>query len=102
MKRIGSKIQTDSHWEEIKLKVMEDLVYAKFKQNKTLYYSLLNTRPMDLIEATTDGFWGANSTLGSTALEEGSWTGQNHLGKILMKIRNHFARELEREQGELY
>ena len=52
MKSIGSQIQTNSLWEEIKIRVMEDLVYAKFKQNRQLYYSLMNTRPMNLIEAT--------------------------------------------------
>ena len=101
MKSIGKEIQTNDHWEEIKLRVMEDLVYAKFKQNEKLYYSLMNTRPLNLIEATLDEFWGANCVLGSIALEEGSWKGLNHLGEILMKIRAHFAKELEIEQGAL-
>ena len=97
-KSIGGEIQTNSLWEEIKLQVMEDLVFAKFKQNRKLYYSLMNTRPLYLIEATLDGFWGANCILGSIALDEGCWTGSNHLGKILMKIREHFAKELEKAQ----
>ena len=98
MKAIGKEIQTNDHWEKIKLRAMEDLIYAKFKQNKTLYYSLMNTRPMDLIEATLDKYWGANCTLGSVALQEGSWEGLNHLGRLLMKVRDYFAKELERRE----
>ena len=99
MKRLGRKIQVNDNWGKYKLQVMEDLIYAKFKQNKELYYSLLNTRPLNLIEATLDDFWGAGCVLGSIALEEGSWVGQNHLGKLLEKVRAHFVRELEEGQG---
>ena len=101
MKQKGSEIQLDERWYKIKLQVMEDLLFAKFRQNKKLYYSLLNTRPMNLIEATMDSFWGANCILKSIALEEGSWEGQNHLGKLLMKVRNVFVRELEIGQGSI-
>ena len=96
MKRIGGQVQTCEHWEQIKLQVMEDILTAKFSQIKELYYSLLNTRPLELIEATLDEFWGANAILGSIALEEGCWVGQNHLGKILMKVRNNLLQALEK------
>ena len=94
MKRIGGKVQTCEQWERIKLQVMEDILTAKFSQIKELYYSLLNTHPLELIEATLDGFWGAGAILGSIALEEGCWVGQNHLGKILMKVRNNLLQAL--------
>ena len=94
MKRIGGKVQTCENWERIKLQVMEDILTAKFSQIKELSYSLLNTRPLELIEATLDEFWGAGAFLGSIALEEGCWVGQNHLGKILMKVRNNLLQAL--------
>ena len=97
MKRIGGQVQTCEHWERVKLQVMEDILTAKFSQIKELYYSLLNTRPLELIEATLDNFWGAGAILGSIALEEGCWVGQNHLGKILMKVRNNLLQALEKE-----
>ena len=58
MKRIGGRVQTCEHWERVKLQVTEDILTAKFSQMKELYYSLLNTRPLELIEATLDEFWG--------------------------------------------
>ena len=94
------KIEVD-YWQEHKLEVMEDLLFCKFQQNKQLYYMLMNTRPWELIEATLDNFWGAGSILGSFALEDGSWEGQNNLGKLLMKVRDHFVKELEIGQGSI-
>ena len=101
MKRAGAKIETTAFWESHKLEVMEDLLFCKFRQNKQLYYSLLNTRPLSLIEATSDVFWGAGCFLGSTALEEGSWQGENNLGKLLKKVRDFFVNKLELGQGSI-
>ena len=100
-KRAGARIVTTAFWEAHKLEVMEDLLFCKFSQNKQLYYSLLNTRPLGLIEATTDDFWGAGCIFGSIALVEGSWEGRNNLGKLLMKVRNFFVKELENGQGSI-
>ena len=101
MKEKGNEIVTNDYWQEHKLEVMEDLLFCKFQQNKQLYYMLMNTRPWELIEATLDNFWGAGSILGSFALEDGSWEGQNNLGKLLMKVRDHFVKELEIGQGSI-
>ena len=101
MKQRGKSIKTDQKWDEIKLRVMEDLLFAKFRQNKQLYYSLLNTRPLNLIEATLSTFWGAGCSLGSIALEERCWQGKNHLGKLLKNVRDVFVRELEIGQGSI-
>ena len=101
MKREGAKIVTTAFWEAHKLEVMEDLLFCKFQQNKKLYYSLLNTRPWSLIEATLDQFWGAGCLLWSVALVEGSWEGKNNLGKLLVKVRNFFVKELEIGQGSI-
>ena len=95
MKKWGSLITVNEHWENHKLQIMEDLLLCKFEQNKQLYYSLLNTRPHFLIESTVDHFWGAGCQMGSIALEEGCWDGQNHLGNLLIRVRNYFVRKLE-------
>ena len=101
MKKKGAQIVTTAYWEAHKLKVMEELLFCKFRQNKQLYYSLLNTRPLNLIEATLDDFWGAGCILGSIALLEGIWEGRNNLGKLLIKVRNFFVKELEIGQGSI-
>ena len=101
MKREGAKIETTAFWEAHKLQVMEDLLFCKFKQNKQLHDSLLNTRPLKLIKATLDNFWGAGCLLGSIALVEGSWEGENYLGRLLIKVRDVLVKELEIGQGSI-
>ena len=95
MKRTGQKINTNEEWEYNKIRVMEELLFSKFRQNKRIFFLLLNTRPLYLIESTMDRFWGSGCIIGTIALEEGCWTGQNHLGKMLMYVRNILAMELE-------
>ena len=94
MKRTGDSVVTDAEWEREKLFVMEELLWAKFRQNKEIYCLLMNTRPHNLIESTLDLFWGAGCKFGSIALEEGSWEGENHLGRMLMYIRKKFELEM--------
>lgn len=77
-KRLGQKCKMRSDWEEIKLSVMEDLVRQKFSKSKDLKERLLATGDSYLEETNTwnDTFWGVCKG-----------KGHNHLGKILMKIR---------------
>ena len=79
-KRMGRKVELRSDWEEVKLEVMRDVVFAKFFQNPELAKRLLATGDSTLIEGNDwhDTFWGVD-------LETGE--GQNNLGKILMEIR---------------
>jgi N-glycosidase YbiA len=77
-KAAGRHLSLRSDWEEVKLKVMEDLLRQKFKKSlfKTM---LLETGNAELIEGNTwgDRFWGVCNGVG-----------QNNLGKLLMKIRD--------------
>jgi ribA/ribD-fused uncharacterized protein len=67
-----------SDWEEVKLQVMEEAVYAKFSQNQNLKKLLLSTGDEEIVEnSPRDSFWGVG--------KDGK--GHNHLGKILMKVR---------------
>lgn len=77
-KRAGRKIALRDDWEQIKLEIMEQIVMAKFLQNGGLRLRLLETGNADLIEGNYwgDTFWGVCNG-----------HGQNHLGKILMKVR---------------
>lgn len=67
-------------WDNIKLDIMEKGVRAKFMQNEYLKKKLLQTGNVCLEEGNTwnDLFWGKSLKTGK---------GQNHLGKILMKVR---------------
>lgn len=78
-KKRGHEITLRPDWDYIKLQVMEDVVRAKF-QNDDLRAKLRQTGTSVLIEGNTwgDRFWGIHMPVGS---------GENHLGRILMKIR---------------
>lgn len=85
-KRMGKSVTLREDWEENKLSIMEQVVSAKFEQNSKLRTQLIATAGTYLEEGNTwkDTFWGI--------CPPGSGKGQNHLGKILMNLRE---RELE-------
>ena len=74
-------------WEDIRLSVMEDIQMAKFTQYPELREKLLATGDAELVYTNDcgDTYWG---------LSEGS--GENHLGKILMKVRGRLAGQTAR------
>lgn len=80
-KKLGRKVTLRSNWEDIKEKVMEDLVRQKFA-NVELRNLLLDTNDSQLIEGNA---WG--DTNWGCVLKNDEWIGKNLLGKILMKVR---------------
>lgn len=79
-KRMGRRVQLRPDWEAVKVPIMEEIVRAKFSQHEDLKALLLATGDALIEEGNTwhDTFWGVDAKSGR---------GQNHLGKILMKIR---------------
>lgn len=77
-KRYGQQVLLRSDWEDIKLKVMLELLRQKFELNSMLAARLTNTFPGDLVEGNywDDEFWGVCNGVG-----------ENHLGKLLMLVR---------------
>lgn len=76
-KRLGRSVQMRSDWEVVRLSVMEDLLRQKFAHAE-LRQLLLATGDQLLVEGNNwnDTFWGVCRG-----------KGENHLGKLLMKIR---------------
>ena len=71
--------QKRSDWYDIKLSVMEDIVRAKLSQHYYVQKKLLQTGDREIIESSPkDGFWGWGPNK----------DGENHLGKIWMKLRD--------------
>lgn len=87
-KKLGRKVQLRPDWENIKIKLMHDIVLAKFEQHSELVNKLLETGDLYLEEGNTwgDRIWGTVDGKGA-----------NNLGIILMNIRQHFW-ELEQER----
>lgn len=76
-KRMGTKVELRSDWEDVKVGIMEDLLRQKFS-NESLKQKLLDTGDVYLEETNHwgDKFWGVCDG-----------EGQNVLGNLLMKIR---------------
>jgi len=81
-KRMGSKVELRSDWEEVKIQVMESIINSKFK-DIDLRQKLLDTEDEELIEGNYwhDRFWGV------CKCDSCGNEGRNELGKILMKER---------------
>lgn len=86
-KRLGKFVDQTSNFETNKLTIMERLVEDKFACNLRLKVKLLMTGTADLVQKGGIGpkyqFWGVDDT----------GIGENHMGKILMKVRNRIIRE---------
>ena len=82
-KRAGRKVYMRSDWEEIKIDIMILLNLQKY-ENPQLRATLLATGDAKLIEGNTwgDRFWGVYAG-----------KGENHLGIILMEIRDGLRKE---------
>lgn len=84
-KRVGRDLALRDDWEEVRLNVMECVVRDKFRRNPYLTEKLLSTGTVGLREGNDwcDNFWG------NCFCEKcRNITGRNHLGILLMMIRN--------------
>ncbi len=95
-KAAGRKLTLRPDWDSVKLHIMFDLVLQKFWNNLELRAKLIATDGEELIELNTwgDRYWGVCNGVG-----------QNHLGKILMQVRDeiivHLHESALRDQPEL-
>lgn len=84
-KKWGKKATLRSNWDEQKLPLMKSLVEQKFTNPE--FAEMLSALPeyVHIMEGNNwgDTFWGA--VVNPNTLE---WEGQNHLGKIIMDIRD--------------
>jgi N-glycosidase YbiA len=78
-KRAGKRLTLRQDWERVKVPIMTLLVSEKFWTNERLADLLLETGDAELVEGNTwgDRFWGVSGG-----------KGENHLGRILMFVRD--------------
>lgn len=76
-KQAGKLLNLRSDWEQVKVNLMYEILKKKFS-NPELAEKLRSTKGEELIEGNTwgDKFWGVYKG-----------QGENHLGKLLMKVR---------------
>lgn len=77
-KRLGRRVKLREDWEDVKLDVMRTLLERKFAIPE-LRYMLICTGSEELVEGNTwgDRYWG-----------KVDGEGENHLGRLLMAIRD--------------
>ncbi|MBW4665636.1 MAG: DUF1768 domain-containing protein [Chroococcus sp. CMT-3BRIN-NPC107] len=77
--------QLRSNWEQIKVQVMRKAVLQKFLTHQDIQAVLLSTANLIIVEnSPNDYYWGCGETN----------TGNNHLGKILMSVREEIKSKL--------
>jgi len=79
VKQLGKTVELIENFELDKLHIMTYLVIQKFKKNHDLTIMLERTGDQNIVEINSwaDRFWGMSNG-----------RGENHLGRILMKIRD--------------
>lgn len=84
-KKAGNLVPLREDWEEIKYNIMQNAVLMKFTQNNELGQKLISTHPSELIEGNHwhDNYWGNCYCEKCNNIQ-----GENHLGKILMYVRD--------------
>ena len=80
-KKLGRKVVMRNDWDKVKIFIMEKALRMKFNQNLELKKKLIETNGYELIEGNWwhDTYWGVCNG-----------KGQNHLGQLLMKLRNEY------------
>jgi ribA/ribD-fused uncharacterized protein len=91
-KQLGKKVTLRPDWEERKLEFMETLVREKFLQNPKLAQLLDETGDAELVEGNWwgDRFWGVCRG-----------EGENHLGRILMRVRTELREKRQEALTEM-
>lgn len=86
-KHLGRRVSLRSDWEDVKARIMHDVVLAKFTQHPDLADKLYLTGDDRLIEGNTwgDTYWG-----------QVNGKGLNMLGEILMIVRQELREGLSR------
>lgn len=88
-KRRGRQVKLRKDWEEVKVDVMRTILKWKFAPSSELAKKLLATSPARLVEGNHwgDTFWGVDDRRG----------GENHLGQLLMEIRDELLSSMRRK-----
>lgn len=97
IKQLGRKVKyfDQKLWDTMKIQVVRNANYLKFKQNKEHKEALFKTYPKLLVEANPyDSIWGVGLDENNPLIDdENNWKGENLLGKILTEVRDSLMKE---------
>lgn len=85
---MGNSIQIDCEWAEKRFDTMENIVRHKAEQVGDFYELLKQTGSHRIVENTSCDTWGSACAFNSMAIWNGTFRGQNRMGKILERIRD--------------
>lgn len=89
LKKMGSKIEKSTEWEDKQLRILTGILILKFEQNPMLKEKLVKTGDMPLINCDTDNYWGAGRLLDSDQWDTSNEIpGRNMIGTILSNVRS--------------
>lgn len=91
IKELGDGVQSDDEWLATRVPTLYDGALTKFQQNHDLAITLVSTGNVNLLEATTDMFFGCGIGLQSKRWEKKDWSGENVAGRIIMRIRSELS-----------
>lgn len=93
IKNWGKRLTLRADWDAVKREVMLALVRDKFARNRTLGEALLATGGRRIEEGNTwgDVYWGI-SLRAFPERDIAAGDGENHLGRILMQVRDELRR----------
>jgi len=83
VKKWGRQIDLRPDWNNVRIEIMYAIVESKFRHNKELHDKLI----------LIDGYIEETNTWGDKFWGVCNGVGRNHLGNILMKLRNKFTLE---------
>lgn len=84
IKEFENKVEMDPNWMENRDEIMYTAVLGKFTQNVRLRKLLLDTKERQIVEHThRDDYWA----------DGGDGSGENKLGKIIMKVRKELQQK---------
>ena len=88
----GASVTLRPNWHTVSLRILEEILRDKFMRNPELYARLLETGTARLVNGNDAGdLW--YGCIWNSAMAR--WIGKNHLGRILMRLRDEFRRQHE-------
>lgn len=87
---IGKRAPITKEWQSIQLLVMEEILRMKLEQVPQFERELKSTSNHHLVENARSHFWGSGTYYNAPSIYSRNYPGQNHMGKLLERIRDHY------------